>query len=547
MLVFGVALTVLCQLVAAEKKVATFYGSRLSPRLVDGFVSATTGSDWTAQATYTPSSDHVSNFAQLNIESNKEHDDNEQMFAAGYLEAYLSAESIFNHYNNMLCQVDCSGYVPPELSAFFDAQDAWMREQIANNKECPYWTYMGSLLAQKEGLMAGYNASSFGSMDDHSLSPWAFTFLNSLGDLLDILPALSNDGSFRRPNFDKMTYHEAHVYLRSNGRCSALLKMTDDMSDVFFGHSTWFMYSSMVRIYKTYSLPLSNPASVMTTMSFSSYPATLSSSDDFYLMKETQLSMLQTTNNIFNASLWDLVKPQSLLAWQRVRAANQMASDGPAWHNIVAAHNSGTYNNQYMIFDGKKFAPGNALQDNALYIVEQIPGYVAGGDATDVLEKGYWSSYNVPYHQDIYVKSGYGSVDAKADHALFTEYQMADRAQLFRRDVGKVSSLDDMEYIMRQNDFQTDPIAAGDPWGAICARGDLEPSSPSGSGGTDSKISSWSALKKGTLEAYIINGPTSQGQKPFAWSTSGLSASYSHMGQPDLFDFEFETVYAFEE
>lgn len=294
----------------------------------------------------------------------------------------------------LFLQVDCTGYVPPELSAFFDAQEVWMREQIAANKECPYWTYMDSLLAQKEGLMEGYNASSFGSMEGHALSPWAFTFLNSLGDLLDIIPALSSVESGKRPNFDKMTYHEARVYLRSNGRCSALLKMTDDMSDVFFGHSTWFMYSSMVRIYKTYTLPLSNPASVMNTMSFSSYPATLSSSDDFYLMKESQLSMLQTTNNIFNTTLWDLIKPQSLLAWHRVRAANQMANDGPAWHKVVEAHNSGTYNNQYMIFDGKKFVPGNALQDNALYVVEQIPGYVAGSDATDVLEKGYWSSYN---------------------------------------------------------------------------------------------------------------------------------------------------------
>ena len=72
------------------------------------------------------------------------------------------------------------------ISEFFDAQDVWMREQIAANKECPYWSYMGSLLAQKEGLMAGYNASSFGSTEGHALSPWVFTFLNSLGDLLDV-------------------------------------------------------------------------------------------------------------------------------------------------------------------------------------------------------------------------------------------------------------------------------------------------------------------------------------------------------------------------
>jgi hypothetical protein len=89
-------------------------------------------------------------------------------------------------------------------------------------------------------------------------------------------------------------------------------------------------------------------------------------------------------------------------------------------------------------------------------------------------------------------------------------------------------------------DFQTDPLAAGDPWGAICARGDLDATRPSGSGGTDSKISSWSALADGSLEAAIINGPTSQDQTPFRWSTSGIADSYVHLGQPDLFDFKFE-------
>jgi hypothetical protein len=42
------------------------------------------------------------------------------------------------------------------------------------------------------------------------------------------------------------------------------------------------------------------------------------------------------------------------------------------------------------------------------------------------------------------------------------------------------------------------------------------------------------------MKASIVNGPTSTGQKPFQWSTSGLNDS--HVGQPDLFDFSFETV-----
>ena len=95
------------------------------------------------------------------------------------------------------------------------------------------------------------------------------------------------------------------------------------------------------------------------------------------------------------------------IAWQRVRTANQLANSGPEWSDLVGQYNSGTYNNQYMILDGKLFTPGQAMQENTLYVVEQIPGLVVGGDASNELEKGYWSSYNVPYHKEIYVKSGY--------------------------------------------------------------------------------------------------------------------------------------------
>lgn len=77
------------------------------------------------------------------------------------------------------------------------------------------------------------------------------------------------------------------------------------------------------------------------------------------------------TNSIYNATLWDLVAPESLLgelvsyhahstyfilpnaflfhsAWQRVRAANQLSSTGSDWFEIIALHNSGTYNNQVL-------------------------------------------------------------------------------------------------------------------------------------------------------------------------------------------------------
>ena len=43
----------------------------------------------------------------------------------------------------------------------------------------------------------------------------------------------------------------------------------------------------------------------------------LSSDDDFYLL-DTGLTVLQTTNDILDESLYDLLTPHSLTSWQRV-------------------------------------------------------------------------------------------------------------------------------------------------------------------------------------------------------------------------------------
>lgn len=125
--------------------------------------------------------------------------------------------------------------------------------------------------------------------------------------------------------------------------------------------------------------------------------------------------MLQTTNNIFDTSLYKLVRPQSLLSWQRVRLANMMAHTGQEWYQVMSRFNSGkdtivfnaskshitpprakvcflsmlgTYNNQYMVIDLKKIHLKLTIEDNALWVVEQIPGLVVGHDQTDILRTG---------------------------------------------------------------------------------------------------------------------------------------------------------------
>jgi len=231
--------------------------------------------------------------------------------------------------------------------------------------------------------------------------------------------------------------------------------------------------------------------------------------------------------------LFDLITPHSLFAWQRVRLASQNAHTGQEWYEHVAWHNSGTYNNQYAILDFKLYRPGRPLVPNTLWVMEQIPGLVVGADQTALLTFGYFPSYNVPFFEEIYNKSGYPSVAERMGDFPGLGYQNAPRAQIFRRDQGTVTNLTAFQAIMRYNDYQHDPISHDDPYSAVCSRGDFDGSA---FGCTDTKVTSFSLYQQGI--AYIVNGPTTNGGTlpPFSWSKF---PKVVHSGQPDVFDFGF--------
>lgn len=263
-----------------------------------------------------------------------------------------------------------------------------------------FWAGMKLIMNQFHGLMDGYNVV----VDKTKQLPlFAFQLLNDVGDFLDLLSALDPS---RIPDYDKMTPDEIFRTITSNGRCSAMVKLNGDMSEMWSSHSSWFTYAATNRIFKHYYFDVSSKFVSAKKISFASYPGFLESLDDFYIM-DNGLVMLQTTNSILNSTLYQLVTPNALLAWQRVRLACQNAGDGKAWSEIIASYNSGTYNNQYMVVDYNKFVPGTEVQPGTLWVSEQIPGLVVYDDVTDQLERGYWASYNVPYFPDIYQQSGY--------------------------------------------------------------------------------------------------------------------------------------------
>ncbi|GFR52660.1 hypothetical protein Agub_g15254, partial [Astrephomene gubernaculifera] len=359
----------------------------------------------------------------------------------------------------------------------------------------------------------------------------------------------------RRGPWGDLTPGQVRSRIAKSGRCSALVKVTPDLSDLLLGHVTWWGYASMLRIYKHYDmrlggLPLAAGAG---RVSFSSYPGQLSSADDWYLLgsglvvTETSLDVYDHTR--YNSSYG--CSPASLLAWQRVGAANMLGGDGPGWARLAAAYNSGTYNNQYMIVNLARFSPGRELQPGLLTISEIIPGMVVTADATSDLERGHWPSYNVPYFPQVYEATGYRRHaealarrgPAFAEAAAGLSYQLAPRAKIFRRDAAGANDLASFRALLRSNSWRphrpTDPLAADSPWNALCGRGDLDPEDPDVYGCYDGKVTNYRRALE--LSADAINGPTTEGgQPPFRWDAHPRFNRIPRRGMLEEYDTQWE-------
>ncbi|GAM23730.1 hypothetical protein SAMD00019534_069050, partial [Acytostelium subglobosum LB1] len=479
----------------------------------------------------------------LSINTSSAYTDAAQAQCAGYLEGYLTYQAIYfgriNYYKDRL------GFdeLPANLTAWIEDNIAWIYTNIDKytNSESQmdktdslyvYWYQISLIMNQIESMLVGYTDAIVGT----SLTPVTLADLfamNMAGDMFDVIPAIQymNGESLKPP--------ATFVDLMKSSHCTALVKLTDDLSELYCGHVAWYFYSQMLRVFKSYTFGFSATSqTVGNHQLFSAYPATLSSIDDFYVLN-TQLSILETTNNIFNFSLYENVRPQSVLSWMRVLVSNRLSTSGLQWCETVSLYNSGTYNNQWMVIDFKKFTPNVSLADGALYVLEQIPGYIEYADQTAILRMGYWPSYNVPFYETIYNMSGYNSNDLDGSLRQEMSYIGNARAMIMRRDANKVYSVEDYQMYIQYNDYETDPLAQDNPGNAIASRFDLLQQGPIAMGGIDGKMTSWSMVQKQT--ALAICGPTRIQQPSFTWDNEQF-ASTSHVGLPTSYEFDWVEI-----
>jgi len=375
--------------------------------------------------------------------------------------------------------------------------------------------------------------------------------MNMFGDIEDIEAALAVIDD----DIAKSAVNALPNKVLGLGRCSALLRLLPHNAELLVSHDTWNSYQNMLRLMKLYVLPFkmspTDPRLVPGhTMSFSGYPGVVYSGDDFTIAS-SGLTILETTIGNSNNKLWHKLKPQSVLEGIRSTVANRLATDGRSWTKLFSIHNSGTYNNQWMVVDYNRFQPGRAggLEPGLLWVLEQIPGYIQSADLTQVLEKkGFWPSYNSPYFTDVFNMSG--NVELMDKYGDWFSYERTPRAKIFNRDAPKIQDLDGMIKVMRYNNYTQDPESACDcdpPFSAenaISARCDLNPKNGTypfpalghrSHGGTDMKITSYSMAKNYQMVAQ--SGPTWDPLPPFRWSEQDFKDT-PHVGQPDLWKFE---------
>lgn len=158
---------------------------------------------------------------------------------------------IWQQYQNMypLFLSDKSSEVINKTKKFFNDQDTWMRMMIKEKSSSDaFWRHMSYIVAQFDGLYAGYKSVAksewvsyimrrvYGFIS-HYYVHYCYMFctfllqnsnvfvvqlLNGVGDLIDLMKAVDPS---TRPDFSEMSPDEVFSYVRSQGHCSAMVKV----------------------------------------------------------------------------------------------------------------------------------------------------------------------------------------------------------------------------------------------------------------------------------------------------------------------------------
>ncbi|KAH9644783.1 hypothetical protein HF086_007871 [Spodoptera exigua] len=474
----------------------------------------------------------IESWSLLEIETDPSYSDEHQAYAAGIVEGALTWSLIHSHIENTItskCEEDSS--VMKQCNKFKDALD---------KSVSLYYT-------QISGIFTGWKHGVDRSMKEYETDISDLYWLNSVSEAIEI-------------------QRKMNITLEDEGLeaiphpSSAFLRVVDDKTSdgtptkkLYVSQNAAGSYSSMTRILKKYKLNYHKTAKDAdlvsgTSVHFSGYPGSITSQDEFYIVKgeNHRLAVTGTALRNYNPKLWKEVNiTEQVPLGPRVSAANHLATNLSSWGHILATSNSGTASKQWLIVDFNRFdhlhalAPrpvkkdvrhivvyrnNNGHSKGLLALVEQVPGRTHSADLSDAfLEQGYWATYGIPFFKDIAEITHVNKMQEKYGN-IFSETE-SPRALLFKRGHQNATTLDSIMSLMRQNNMTEANSTTRDDiddcedvddvgcilrergyWSVVGVRGDITSYYKEPYGVIDTKVVS-GALNETNLDFFAISGP----------------------------------------
>ena len=471
---------------------------------------------------------------KLAITTNSMFNDELQAEAAGRLEGELTKDRIYYHHLNLKDDY----VIDDNVSEFLEKQESFVFNSVKKEGKNDPMIYNAYLIKiQYNAIMEQYNSVVDST---RQLTKNDFHQLNYVAELPDLIDKFRVEKT-GETDYSKMTEKELFNNFLQRTHCSALFKIKNDLSELYFGHNTWNTYYSTIRIIKEYNLNYNNRWVKSKNIIFTSYPATMSSLDDFYIASHG-LIVIETTNVFYNDTLYKEIIPESLFTSERAMISNRISNSSKEWAENFVKYNSGTYNNQFMALDKNKINLVNKTIDiDAFYIIKQLPRFTKINNATHFLKFGYWNSYNVPFDKEIYKRSAIQErIEEHPSLALTLDYDNCARTKIFRRDQSSADNLQGFMNLMRYNKFKSDPYSENNPSNSISARSDLNGRC---SGAYDSKVGVLSDFSNGKIKIHMIGSPTWNEEDaidPFMWSEAQEECrTHSHYLIPEIFKYDW--------
>jgi hypothetical protein len=448
----------------------------------------------------------------------------------GALEGFLTAHAIDRYFAVVWEMQDWEQPLiyPPKLAAYLAANLKHIRESVVAYQESAYWQSIGLIIAQFDGLVEGYHLAG-GKLNESDI--W---FLQCSSDVEDISSIVGYDP---QPGSNKARRR----WIERGSHCSGLVQILPDFSDLFFAHDTWSDYRDLRGQLKEYHFPV--PEFKAQTIVLSTRVGLLSSTDDFYAA-DTGLFVLETTMNNFNDKLYKYCDPAQLFTWLRAVHATWTTDSGQEWTETFIRYNSGTYNNEYLIVDSKRLKRFEKPTADLLWIIEQYPGVYRSADITrELVNQGYFPSFNTPWFEDLYSLAGFPEIVADwGDDGDYWTYTTSARFYTFARECPRVKTFEHFKALMRYNNWRRDIYSNGDPGQQIMARYDQRehrsPRLPARKfGGLDSKCLRLTEARN-KLRFVAFASPTydiDNGIPMFTFSGAGLD----HRELPDVWNFSW--------